>query len=188
LLVIDSFPLFEIIALTVPIVGSRFIPIGSTDLSPFPDVFVYGFDGGIGGVPSFSTVSVRARRTRLVQILERVARARLEVLGGQQQECVAARVERAEQVDPGAGQLELHPALAAGEVVRRDVVDADAARPHELEHDWCAHLDLVAAGCDRRHVLAEVVEDREGAVHRIDDVQRRHRRRGIRVTRAREAR
>ena len=102
-------------------VGSRFMPIGSTDLSPLPDVFVYGFVGGAVGVPSLSTDSVVRVAARLVQILERVGRAGLEVLRGQQQERVAARVERAEEVDAGAGELELHPALAAGEVVRRDV-------------------------------------------------------------------
>src|SRR5262245_5119456 len=53
----DSWPLLPIVALMVPIVGSLFMPTGSTDLSPLPDVFVYGFDGGVGGAPSLSTGS-----------------------------------------------------------------------------------------------------------------------------------
>ena len=108
------------------------------------------------------------RASRVVQILCDVGGIRLEVRRRKQVVGLAADVQRRSQAHAGPGELELHPALAAGEVVRCSVRDVD-----QPEHDRRRDLDLIGAGWNRGDGIAGIVDDRERAVHRVLHVERR---------------
>ena len=108
------------------------------------------------------------RTSGVVQILCDVGGIRLEARRRKQVVGLAADVQRRSQVHAGPGELELHPALAAGEVVRRAVRDVD-----QPEHDRRRDLDLIGARWNRGDGIAGIVDDRERAVHRVLHIERR---------------
>ena len=63
--------------------------------------------------------------------------------------------------------------LEAGVADHGDIVTPRAAGDDELEHDRRADLELVRARWDRRDGSPGVVDDRERAVHRVLNVERR---------------